>query len=77
MGAPSHQLMYEQQLPQPVDRKVELWQARLQRAHGALDDLGVPLYTWRRGADVIDVTENIIKKSLRELGVEPAKSRKG
>ncbi|KAJ1337245.1 Phosphatidate phosphatase APP1-like protein [Microdochium nivale] len=77
VGVPAYQLAHEQQLPQSTDRKVDLWQARMQRAHETLDDLGVPLYTWRRGVDVIDVTESLIKRSLKELGVEPAKSRKG
>ncbi|KAH7041435.1 uncharacterized protein B0I36DRAFT_226472, partial [Microdochium trichocladiopsis] len=68
VGPPTHQLAYAQQQPlQPVDRKVELWQARVQRAHDTLDDLGVPLYTWRRGGDVIDVAEGIIKRAMREL----------
>lgn len=49
----------------------------MQRAHDSLDDIGVPLYTWRRGKDVTDITETIIKKTLKELGVEPEKSRKG
>jgi len=83
VGAPTHQLQYTSQQQQnnqpqaPVDRKVDLWQARVQRAHSSLDEIGVPLYTWRRGKDVTDVTEAMIKRALKELGVEPGKSRKG
>ncbi|KAI5918426.1 hypothetical protein F4810DRAFT_715519 [Camillea tinctor] len=35
-----------------VNKKVELWKRRLERAEYTLDRIGVPLYTWRRGEDV-------------------------
>ncbi|KAH7374802.1 actin patch protein [Plectosphaerella cucumerina] len=46
-----------------ADKKVELWQRRLQRAHEVLDAQGVRLYTWRRGGDVVDEALGIVKRA--------------
>lgn len=48
-----------------VNKKVDLWLRRLSRAHETLDELGVPLYTWRRGEDVIKEAEGIVRESMR------------
>lgn len=52
--------------PQVVNKKLELWKRRLARAHEQLDDMGIALYTWRRGDDVIREAEGIVKRALRE-----------
>ncbi|KAM7219895.1 DUF2183 domain containing protein [Rhypophila decipiens] len=48
------------------DKKIELWHRRLTRAHELLDQVGVPLYTWRRGDDVIREAEGIVRRELEE-----------
>jgi ATP-dependent RNA helicase DDX27 len=53
--------------PQGVNKKVELWRRRLARAHEQLDGLGVALYTWRRGSDVMVEAEAIVKRALRDM----------
>ncbi|KAM7186918.1 putative actin patch protein 1 [Naviculisporaceae sp. PSN 640] len=52
-----------------VNKKLELWHRRLARAHEILDEQGVPLYTWRRGEDVIKEAEGIVKEALRGMGL--------
>ncbi|KAK4231548.1 hypothetical protein QBC38DRAFT_354468, partial [Podospora fimiseda] len=49
---------------QAINKKVDLWLRRLTRAHEVLDKLGVQLYTWRRGEDVIKEAEGIVKREL-------------
>ncbi|VTO86931.1 unnamed protein product [Fusarium graminearum] len=53
--------------PQAVNKKLELWRRRLARAHEQLDGLGVSLYTWRRGNDVIAEAEGIVKQALADM----------
>ncbi|KAM0562043.1 hypothetical protein ACHAPJ_002485 [Fusarium lateritium] len=53
--------------PQAVNKKLELWRRRLARAHEQLDGLGVALYTWRRGNDVIAEAEGIVKQALANM----------
>ncbi|GKU01916.1 actin cytoskeleton organization and biogenesis [Fusarium langsethiae] len=53
--------------PQTVNKKLELWRRRLARAHEQLDGLGVSLYTWRRGNDVIAEAEGIVKRALADM----------
>ncbi|KAM6540123.1 hypothetical protein FALCPG4_001862 [Fusarium falciforme] len=53
--------------PQAVNKKLELWRRRLARAHEQLDGLGVALYTWRRGGDVIAEAEGIVKQALADM----------
>lgn len=55
------------QQQQPVDRKVELWNRRLERAHEQLDQLGVMLYTWRKGEDVSQEAIGIVKRANRDM----------
>jgi ATP-dependent RNA helicase DDX27 len=53
--------------PAVVSKKLELWKRRLARAHEQLDGLGVALYTWRRGNDVIAEAEGIVKRTLADM----------
>ncbi|KAK7428613.1 hypothetical protein QQZ08_004874 [Neonectria magnoliae] len=53
--------------PQVVNKKLELWRRRLAVAHEQLDGLGVKLYTWRRGSDVIKEAEGIVKRALSDM----------
>ncbi|KAF5026665.1 hypothetical protein F66182_1249 [Fusarium sp. NRRL 66182] len=52
---------------QAVNKKLELWKRRLARAHEQLDGLGISLYTWRRGNDVIAEAEGIVKQALADM----------
>ncbi|KAF7561853.1 hypothetical protein G7046_g2278 [Stylonectria norvegica] len=53
--------------PQAVNKKLELWRRRLARAHEQLDGLGVALYTWRKGNDVISEAEGLVKEALKDM----------
>lgn len=53
---------------QVVNKKLDLWLRRLERAHELLDQQGVALYTWRKGQDVMVEAEGIIKEALQEMG---------
>jgi ATP-dependent RNA helicase DDX27 len=48
-----------------LDKKVQLWRTRLDRAQETLDRLGVALYTWRRGQDVIEEAVGIVQRAMR------------
>lgn len=61
----------------PIDRRLDLWRRRLERAHDTLDQQGVRLYTWKRGDEVIAEAVGIVKGELRAMGVRPEVSRKG
>lgn len=50
----------------PVNKKLELWRRRLERAHDLLDREGVMLYTWRRGEDVVLEAVGLVKEALGE-----------
>jgi hypothetical protein len=54
----------------PLSKKLDLWRRRLQRAHETLDRQGVVLYTWRRGGDVIEEAVGLVRKTMKEMGVE-------
>ncbi|CAJ2506629.1 Uu.00g078150.m01.CDS01 [Anthostomella pinea] len=54
----------------PVNKKLDLWRRRLQRAQDTLDRQGIPLYTWRRGDDVIAEALGIVKDNMRKMGVQ-------
>ncbi|KAI2621034.1 hypothetical protein GGS21DRAFT_536173 [Xylaria nigripes] len=51
----------------PLNKKLELWRRRLERAQDSLGQVGVPLYTWRRGEDVIAQSKAIVREAMREL----------
>ncbi|KAI1143696.1 actin patch protein 1 [Hypoxylon sp. FL0543] len=55
--------------PTVVNKKLDLWRRRLQRAQETLDRQGVALYTWRRGDEVIDEAVGIVKACLEEMGL--------
>lgn len=55
---------YQQSSYQPVNKKLELWRRRLERAHEMLDREGVQLYTWRRGEDVVLEAVGIVREVL-------------
>ncbi|KUI65172.1 hypothetical protein VM1G_00055 [Cytospora mali] len=50
----------------PVNKKLELWRRRLQRAHETLDSRGVKLYTWRRGEDVALEAVGIVRDAMEK-----------
>lgn len=47
-----------------VNKKLELWRRRLERAQEVLEERGVALYTWRRGQDVMREAVGIVKREL-------------
>lgn len=53
---------------EPYNKKIDLWVQRLERAHEVLDRVGVQLYTWRRGGDVIREAEGIVREALGGRG---------
>ncbi|OTA60072.1 actin patch protein 1 [Hypoxylon sp. EC38] len=55
--------------PTTVNKKVDLWRRRLQRAQETLDRQGVALYTWRRGDEVVDEAVGIVRACLEEMGI--------
>lgn len=60
----------------PVNKKLELWRRRLTRAQDQLDQLGVALYTWRKGQDVEAEAVGIIKRYLADVDKEKTKARR-
>ena len=47
-----------------VNKKLELWRRRLERAQEVLEEQGVALYTWRRGQDVMREAVGIVRAEL-------------
>lgn len=58
----------------PLNKKLELWRRRLERAHDTLSQHGVPLYTWRRGEDVVAEAVGIVRETMGELGIRERES---
>lgn len=58
-----------------VNKKTELWRRRVARAHEQLDRVGVVLYTWRRGQDVVEEAMGIVRRALEEM--QQQKGRQG
>lgn len=52
----------------PINKKLELWRRRLERAHEMLDREGVRLYTWRRGEDVVLEAVGLVKENMGAHG---------
>lgn len=52
---------------QGVNRKQDMWRRRVARAHEQLDQLGVVLYTWRKGQDVSAEATAIIHRAFDDL----------
>lgn len=61
----------------PVNKKLDLWRRRLQRARETLDEQGIALYTWRRGEDVIQEAVGIVNFSLAEMGLKDGRGKGG
>lgn len=64
MLGPTGHNNYQQGQYSPVNKKLELWRRRLERAQDTLDREGVRLYTWRRGEDVVLEAVEIIKEAI-------------
>ncbi|KAI0400821.1 hypothetical protein F4802DRAFT_619517 [Xylaria palmicola] len=54
----------------PLNKKLELWRRRLERAQDSLGQVGVPLYTWRRGEDVVAEAVGIVRATMKELQLQ-------
>lgn len=52
---------------QGVNRKQDMWRRRVARAHEQLEQLGVVLYTWRRGQDVSTEARAIIQRAMDDM----------
>ncbi|PMB70077.1 Uncharacterized protein C29B5.04c [Beauveria bassiana] len=50
-----------------VNKKQDMWRRRVARAHEQLEQLGVMLYTWRRGHDVSAEAMAIVKRALDDM----------
>lgn len=65
-GPPSSSTSYQQGQYGAVNKKLELWLRRLERAHEVLDREGVRLYTWRRGQDVVLEAVGLVKEVVNK-----------
>jgi phosphatidate phosphatase APP1 len=54
----------------PINKKLDMWKRRWQRAKGILDAQGVALRGWRVGSDVCIEAVQLIEKTLTEMNVE-------
>lgn len=54
----------------PVNKKLELWNRRWARANELLGKEGVTLVKWRKGDDVADQATKLVKKAMKDMGVE-------
>lgn len=62
LGATTGHTMQQGGQNASLNKKLELWRRRLQRAHETLDSQGVRLYTWRRGEDVVLEAVGIVRE---------------
>ncbi|KAI0188082.1 hypothetical protein F4808DRAFT_466257 [Astrocystis sublimbata] len=65
----AHSPLHGQNQSNPAaNKKLELWLRRLERAQDVLSNqrVPVPLYTWRRGGDVVVEARGIVEGALRE-----------
>ncbi|KFY30797.1 hypothetical protein V493_01662 [Pseudogymnoascus sp. VKM F-4281 (FW-2241)] len=53
-----------------INKKLELWNRRWARATEILGREGVTLVKWRTGVDVADQATQLVKKAMKEMGVE-------
>lgn len=51
----------------PINKKLELWLRRLERAHDTLEREGVRLYTWRKGDDVVSEAVGIVEEATTDI----------
>lgn len=54
----------------PVNKKLELWRRRWQRAKEILDSRDVELRSWRIGSDASIEAIDLVQRALTEMGVE-------
>lgn len=52
---------------QGINKKADLWRRRVARAHEQLEQLGVALYTWRKGQDVSAEAAAIIRRAFDDM----------
>ncbi|KAK8057163.1 hypothetical protein PG996_011100, partial [Apiospora saccharicola] len=62
---------------EPVNKKLELWRRRLERAQERLEREGVALYTWRRGEDVIREADGLVRGRCGIWGLRLGRGRRG
>ncbi|KAK6203704.1 hypothetical protein LQW54_008910, partial [Pestalotiopsis sp. IQ-011] len=60
----------------PLNKKLDLWHRRLQRAQDTLDQHGVALYTWRRGGDVIKEADGLVRQTMKDMGLKVGEGEK-
>ncbi|KAK8076048.1 putative actin cytoskeleton organization and biogenesis [Apiospora phragmitis] len=60
-----------------VNKKLELWRRRLERAQERLEREGVALYTWRRGEDVIHEADGLVRGRCGRWGLRWVRARRG
>jgi hypothetical protein len=61
----------------PVNKKLDMWKWRWQRAMSILDAHGVVLRGWRVGSDVCLEAVQLVEKTLREMNDEGYGNGKG
>lgn len=54
----------------PINKKLDLWNRRWARATEVLGKEGVTLVKWRKGDDVAEQATQLVKKAMKEMGVE-------
>lgn len=52
--------------PQPVNKRVDMWNSRWERAEGYCKHKGVVLKSWRVGSDVVEESRKLVEKAERE-----------
>ncbi|TID24331.1 putative inactive dehydrogenase [Venturia nashicola] len=64
-----------QQAQAPVNKRVDMWKARWERAEGYCRHKGVVLRTWRVGSDVLEESRSLVEKATKEDKREAEKRR--
>jgi hypothetical protein len=50
----------------PVNKRVDMWKSRWERAEGYCKHKGVVLKSWRVGSDVVEESRRLVEKAGRE-----------
>jgi hypothetical protein len=53
-------------VPPPVNKRVDMWKSRWERAEGYCKHKGVVLKSWRVGSDVVEESKKLVEKAERE-----------
>ncbi|KAE9971744.1 hypothetical protein BLS_004322 [Venturia inaequalis] len=61
----------------PVNKRLDMWRSRWERAEGYCRHKGVVLMTWRVGSDVLEESRRLVEKAEREDKKEAEKRREG